>query len=1210
MEEFEIHPDDLSLIVDSEVAHRGLVNHHLKSADDLYSIGMKQIITHVFKVEKKMDSENLRKNTAEEKEIDYVLYEANFTDLQIWKPMTKNEHSVKMTLYPNMALRNEKTYKGELFVDVNITATAFMKDKSTRVRTAQKAGIKLCKMPILVKSQLCNTHGLSDEALRQLNEDPSDPGGYFIIKGMEWSIDCVENNAFNQVRIFRTNHMKELYRAEFLSQPGDYYLNSDRFIMRWLNDNQLTLEIQREPFDNLYIPFFVIFRILGWENDRAIFDNVLLGEDALSNSMFGFLKDCFEANYQHLKDTRNKYTKIELLDVFVDEIKHLPKLEYLDLEKHPENKQKLMQDIVDNFDKHILPHIGTTMATRTKKMKFLCQIIREIFQVHLGILHPTDRDSFSNKRLHAMGISYAKAIKTAFNGTIIQQIKKKIGKDFKSTSFFSIDLQQTLTQAIAGNEFEKAITAAITSGSKTKIQMGGNLQRKNRLSSQSIQRKNRLHLLADLRKISAPNTNNSKQSERSNQMRQLHMSGLGYVCIVKTPTSESVGLIKELALTCTVTKAQSSMVIKEMLLKDPDVLLYEAVSFKDRFAKSLNEVYVNGDPIGFCNDALSLVRKYIQIRRQSKDIPPEVSVVWDNAADRAMFYTDAGRLIRPLLIVYNNKRDPEMFSPEDRKKPFIQRLALTKDHVKKLQKGEISIQELIRDQIVEYISSAEQENLYLAANYQILVEERNNELREFTHCDIPHALLGLTANTSPYAQHNEAVRTIYQTSQSAQTCGMPALNWPYRCDKDTFLQYTSEVPLIKTVYNNFVQANGSMCIVAIMCYGGGNQEDGIIINRGAVDRGLFNGCKLTNYKTHLDQKESFAKPDPSTTAGMKADPKYYSKLRDGVITVGSKIEKGDVLIGKIQSMSQTKDKKEFAYKDMSIVYKEDEIGIVHDVIKGQNEDDKEFCKVVIRKPRPVTIGDKFSARSGQKSVCAVQYSDSSMPCTREGVRPDLLLNPHAIPSRMTINQLRETFKSLECAMLGTQSDGTIFRTVDLNNVRESLKKLGMNEYGEHRLFVGETGEFIDSLIFMGPTLYQRLQKFVNDTHYCVSQGPTDAITHQPLNGRASKGGLKIGEMECDVLCTHGVGKFLYDKFSNDSDGFQEYICRCGKSAIVNMNRNTILKCKYCKSDADISLVPTSWSAKTFVQVVEGMNVGIRRIPTPFTYNVDQPEYFQ
>jgi len=1203
---YSIHTDDLSLIIEGEVHQRGLVNHHLESANDLYNIGIKQIITHVFKVEKKIDSDSLRKNTLEEKEIDYVLYEAQFTDLKIWKPTMKDEHSVKKTLFPNAAIRNEKTYKGEMFVDVNITCTAFMKDKSEpRVRQAQKTGIKLCKIPVVVKSQLCNTHGMSDEALRKLNEDPSDPGGYFIIKGMEWSIDSVENNAFNQVRIFKTNHMKEMYRAEFLSQPGDYYLNSDRFIMRWLNDNQLTIEIQREPFENLYIPFFVIFRLLGWENDEQIFNHVLLGDDGMANSMFGFLKDCFDVSYQHLKNARDTYNKLALLNVFVDEIKHLPKLEYLDLDKHPENKQKLMQDIEDNLDKHILPHIGTTQASRNKKLKFLSQIIRELFQVRLGVLQPTDRDSFSNKRLHATGISYAKAIKTAFNGTIIQQIKKKIAKDFKSTSFFTIDLQQSLAQAISGNEFEKAITAAITSGSKTKIQIGG-AKRTNRLSSQSIQRKNQLHFHADLRKISAPNTNNSKQSERSNQMRQLHMSGLGYVCLIHTPTSESVGLIKQLAITCTVTKAQSSIVVKDLLLRDSDIREYESVTYGERFEQGLNEVYVNGDPIGFCKDALALVQKYRHVRRQATELPPEVSIVWDNAADRAMFFTDAGRMIRPLLIVYNNKRDPHMFSKEEQKAPFMQRLALTTEHVRKLYKGEISNQDLIRDQVIEYISSSEQENLYLAANYDTLQEESGNELKEFTHCDIPQALLGLTASTSPYCHHNEAVRTIYQTSQSAQTCGMPALNWPYRCDKDTFLQYTSEEPLIKTVYNKFLQANGSMCIVAIMSYGGGNQEDGLIMNKGAVERGLFNGCKLTNYKTHLDQKESFAKPDPSTTTGMKAEPKYYGKLRDGVIYVGAKIEKGDVLIGKVQNIAHSKQAKDFIFKDMSVVYKEDEIGIVHDVIRGHNEDDKEFCKVVIRKPRPVAIGDKFSARSGQKSVCAVQYRDSSMPCTREGVRPDLIINPHAIPTRMTINQLRECYKSLECAMRGTQSDGTIFRNVNMNNVRETLKSLGMNEYGEQRLYVGETGEYIDSTIFMGPTLYQRLQKFVSDTHYCISHGPTDAITHQPLNGRASKGGLRIGEMECDVLCAHGVGKFLYDKFSNDSDGYKEYICRCGKPAIVNTSRDkAILKCKYCKSDADIGLVPTSWSAKTFIQEAESMNVGIRRIPQPFTYNVER-----
>lgn len=279
------------------------------------------------------------------------------------------------------------------------------------------------------------------------------------------------------------------------------------------------------------------------------------------------------------------------------------------------------------------------------------------------------------------------------------------------------------------------------------------------------------------------------------------------------------GVNKQLALFAYITKASSSEVIKDMLLSDKEIFAINTIDHKDIADKNLCNVYVNGDWIGCCADALYIADKYRKKRRRF-EISPEITVVWDNTQDEVYFWADVGRVIRPLIIVYNNKRDPEMFSESERKGPFKQKIMITQDHIDKLYAKTITFEDLLKENLVEFISAEEQENMYLSSSYETLMKNQTDELHEYTHCDIPQAMVGLTGLTSPYAGHNQAQRIVYQTSQSKQTCGVFAKNWPFRADKDTFLQYNNEMPLVKTVSNRYLYPNGSNCIVALMCYTG------------------------------------------------------------------------------------------------------------------------------------------------------------------------------------------------------------------------------------------------------------------------------------------------------------------------------------------------------------------------------------------------------
>lgn len=971
--DYSIDSSDLFAIGDTVLSTKGLVDHHLSSANELLNIGIPQIITRVFEVE--MTLTDIKRNTEEEKNIDHLEVSITFDNVVISKPAMRGYHSGKEEiLYPNVALKKEKTYKSTLRVDVNIKVTAVMKNGQTRVKEDSVKGFNICKIPIMVGSDMCNTHNLSKEALRNLNEDPSDPGGYFIIRGVEWVIDCVENILFNKVRIFHNEgYKKEIMRAEFISKPGDHYLNSDQFIVKWLNNGQITLDINRDKLKDVKIPFYLVFRMMGWNTDKQILDNILFGYDKpASKNMIQYITNAFNAKYTNLSNGRYVYSQHDALQYVAEEIKDSA-FAYLDLDNNPEAYKKVTNFLLDIFDTHFIQHMGTSPASRDRKLRFLCIIIRKLFLVKLGNMEVTDRDSYNSKRVAAAGSSYAKSFKTNFNASIVQHMRRKITKDLKATSFTQIDLASSIKSSVSGADFERSITQSITAGNKSQVTINNRVMI-NRLSSQLLNRKNQLNVFSTLRQVTATTSDSSKQSERASEMRRVHMSFLGYICVTHSPEGEKVGVNKQLAIFSFVTKSSDSETIKDIMLDDEDIFPLDETDYKDIDKKNLCNVYVNGDWIGCCLDALFIAQKYRQ-KRRNFEISAEITIVWDNTQNEVYIWTDVGRVIRPLLIVYNNQRDPEKFANDKKmtkaarlKKygsdDFLQGLALTSKHIEDVYSKTLDLEGLLRENIIEYISAEEQENMLLAPDFTTLSENKNNVLLEYTHCDIPQSMFGITALTSPYADHNQAQRIVYQTSQSKQTCGLFAKNWPYRADKDTFLQYHNELPLIKTVSNKYLYPNGTNCIVAIMCNTGFNIEDSVVMNQGAVDRGLFNGCKITFYKTTVEQREEFANPDITNTTDIKSA--CYDKLVNGIIKVGTVINKNDAIIGKIMKITKNVDEN-FQYTDRSIIYKEEEPAVVFNVIIDRNEEDEQFCKVVIRKLRPVANGDKFSVR-GQSQV--------------------------------------------------------------------------------------------------------------------------------------------------------------------------------------------------------------------------------------------------
>ena len=437
-----------------------------------------------------------------------------------------------------------------------------------------------------------------------------------------------------------------------------------------------------------------------------------------------------------------------------------------------------------------------------------------------------------------------------------------------------------------------------------------------------------------------------------------------------------------------------------------------------------------------------------------------------------------------------------------------------------------------------------------------------------------------------------------------QAMGMYVTNFKHRMDKTAYVQTYTMRPLVDTRLMNMIKLNnipsGNMVIVAIMSYSGYNQEDSILFNQGSLDRGLFGA---TIYHTEKDEdkkiqgdEEIRCKADRSKTKGMKFA--NYDKLTDaGVIPENTLLENGDIIIGKVVPIKENRNDhtKTIKYRDQSRVYRTKEESYVDKNYIHRNGDGYTFAKIRTRVYRKPQIGDKFSSRHGQKGTIGLVIPEQDMPTTINGVRPDIIINPHAIPSRMTIAQLKETLLGKALLDLGLFGDGTSFGEQSIESVCGVLQKLGMERNGNEILYNGMTGEQLETSIFIGPAFYQRLKHMVNDKVHSRSFGPMVVLTRQPAEGRSRDGGLRFGEMERDCMISHGASRFTKDRIYNCSDSFQVFACnKCGLIAVYNEEKK-IHVCKTCNNRTDFNKVEIPYACKLLFQELISMNIAPRII---------------
>jgi len=1108
------------------------------------------------------------------------------------------------------------------------STTKSMVSPNTQKETMVLEKIFLGKFPIMLQSNYCVLSGLPRDIKHTMGECKNDIGGYFIIDGKEKTVVSQEKFGDNMLYIKESTDETYLYSAEIRSVSENVSKPIRTLSVKIMaptpsftfKNMVVNIPNVRKP-----VPLFIVFRALGIVSDKQIITMCLLDLEKHENLVDHFIPSVHDAG--GIMTQRNALKYIATL-----------------------TKGKTVSHALHILADFFLPHIGE--INFIQKAYYLGYLVFRLLSVYTGTEQPTDRDNFKFKRIELVGslmydlfreyytlqqrqVELAFEQKVHYNQNIYADNLKGLVRENYKDIFMERSVEAGFKKAFKGNWGATANTKRI-----------GIIQDLNRLSFNSA--------LSHLRKTNLP----LDASVKLVGPRVLHNTQWGIFDPIDTPDGGNIGLHKNLAISAHVTQGYSREPIIHWLREKARMKLLEECS--PAILATMTKIIVNGLWAGSITEPAETVEK-IKLYRRNGLIPIYTSVTFDIGQNTVYIYTDAGRICRP---IFYKDSDTGKFSFE-------------KDNIKKhLQDDEFTWTQLVsgfnrkkdaafdinaykmyeldelyenidsqanpakfrrfldEKAILDFIDTNESEDALIAMNAAALELDGSKAVSKgFTHLEIHESLIfGMMCNLISFPENNPATRNSFSCGQSKQACSIYHTNHQVRMDKTAVVLQSSQNPLVKSRYLEHINHEGNPygenAIVAIMCYTGYNVEDAVLINQGALDRGLFRTTYYTTYESHEEKSrggqggmESSQKTFTNIESSINiigTKPGYdYSKLdKYGLVRENTEIDDKTVLIGLTMNNSESSEKD--SRIDMSKTPKKGQLGVVDKSFITDGEEGGRIAKIRIREVRIPAIGDKMASRNGQKGTIGLVIPESDMPFTKDGIRPDIIVNPHAIPTRMTIGQLVETITGKACAIYGGFGDCTAF----VNNgskvgvFGDMLVKEGYHSSGNEILYNGMTGEQLDAEIFIGPNYYMRLKHMVKDKINFRALGPRTALTRQTVGGRANDGGLRIGEMERDAVISHGIADFLRESMMERGDKYSVAICNnTGMVAIYNPSKNIFMSPmvdgpvnfvssldgkdmnieNVTKFGRNFSVVEVPYSLKLLIQELQTCNIQMRLI---------------
>ena len=1109
------------LLVPAFLKVKGLVKQHIDSFNYFVDTDLRKIL----EANQKVDSD-----------VDPAFY-LRYTDIYVGTPRIE-ENLVSYEVTPQECRLRDLTYAAPIFVDLE-----YVRGRQIVVRK----GVTIGRIPMMLRSSHCIlAKQTSDEDFARVGECPLDPGGYFIVRGTEKVILVQEQLSKNRILVDldRKGSISAHVTSSTHERKSKTYVALRKGRL-YLCHNSLSEEI----------PLAIAMRAMGAASDWEMMAMVAGGS---SDADSVALRQAFAPTLEEavLAECATSLQALEFIGPRVRLPRRAPGAGGgpMPMRKTPvEEARELVGDVV-------LAHVPASALDLRPKCLYLALMARRVLQAELGMVGIDDRDYVGNKRLELAGQLLSLLFEDLFkrfNADLKRAVDKVLARQQRAQEFDAVRLLQLQTNMITTG-FERSISTGNWSVKRFKMERAGITQVLSRLSYVAA--------LGMMTRI----TSQFEKTRKVSGPRSLQPSQWGMLCPSDTPEGEACGLVKNLALLTHVTTDEEEAPVRAAIfaLGAIDVTLVPA----ELLYSAGYMVWLNGVPVGIVKNHWRFVTQFRSLRRRGL-LAPFAGIYTAIRQQSIHVSTDGGRICRPLLILAPAAAGGGSRAP-----------LLTKAHTEEIERGQRSFADCIREGLLEWVDVNEENDATIAV-YPDQLRDPLGEA-EYTHLEIePFTILGAVAGLIPYPHHNQSPRNTYQCAMGKQAIGSIAYNQLSRIDTLLYLLVYPQQPMVKTRTIELIGFDklpaGQNATVAVMSYSGYDIEDALVLNKASLDRG-FGRCIVqkkfsTNLRKYANGTYDRVLPPAPDPATGQIQQRFEAIEADGIAGVGERLLSGMVYINK-----QTPDAAS-SFKPAPMSYR-GALPSYIDKVLLTTSDDQLLIKALIRQTRRPELGDKFSSRHGQKGVCGLIVESTDLPFSDNGMIPDIVMNPHGFPSRMTVGKMIELLAGKAGVLSGALQYGTAFGGSRVEDMSRILVEHGYSYGGKDQLTSGITGLPLQVYIFFGPVYYQKLKHMVLDKMHARARGPRAVLTRQPTEGRSRDGGLRLGEMERDCLIGYGASSLLIERLMISSDAFDVDVCQgCGLLGYAGW-------CNMCKSAAMVAPLKIPYACKLLFQELQSMNI--------------------